>query len=159
MAKTTTLGAPAEGAQAGVRREGPVVPVKAGDGCWRLRRGDVFDLVESLKGAKRLVLLNAVVPPESGMMAVTAVEPADVAALAAEARRLRLPVASYVGHSSTAAALAELTGFPVAVNRASYMPEPGDLGIAARLKNRPRTAADIEVRGPEDLKYYVVWYL
>ena len=107
---------------------------------------------------KRLVLLNAVVPPRKPMLITVApVSIEDVKRILAVAKTA-VPIESYIGHESTAQLLSQLLSVNIPVNRAEYSPEVGDLAVVVRLKRRLPAPQDVKNITVEDLEFYVVNY-
>jgi hypothetical protein len=106
---------------------------------------------------KKVVLLNAVVT-RSDKPAIIVTMPAsvdDVKALVKIAER----VESYIGHDSTAKLLSKVLGIDVAVNRAMYTPEMGDIAVVVKLKKRLEKPEDIKNVRAEDVEFLVVNYV
>jgi len=105
---------------------------------------------------KKLVLLNALVPPSNG--GVVAVSPPltldEVKEVVAKAEAIE----SYIGHQSTAELLTNLLGVKVECNRAMYNPQPDDYALIVRLKKRLSKPEDIKNVTEDDLEFRLVLY-
>jgi len=107
-----------------------------------------------IKKAKRLVLLNAVVPFDG--LVVMGKEHYEVVQ---EVLRVRKPDVCFIGHPQTAEVVSDLAGYVIKCERGTYTPRAGDVAIVVRLTKRlPRGVSEVEVK-PEDLEYWVVWYV
>jgi len=104
--------------------------------------------------AKRLVLLNVVVPFDG--LVVMGKEHHEVVQ---EVLKVRKPDACYIGHPQTAEVVSDLAGYTIKCERGTYTPMVGDVAIVVRLTKRlPRGVSEVEVK-PEDLEYWIVWYV
>jgi hypothetical protein len=111
------------------------------------------------KRIKRVVLLNAFVPPKRPMVIVTLpTNLENVKAIVRFAMEHKITIESYIGHEATALLLSQLLSINVPVNRAEYIPFTGDIAVVARLKRRLQSPTDIKDISPDDLEFHVVNY-
>ena len=112
------------------------------------------DVLEVAKTIRKVVLLNALVPPENeGLMYVSKID-SEIVKIIAECKEIE----SYIGHAATASLLSSLLGREVKVNRGMYAPKKGDLAIVVRLKQRMQSPGEASPT-LDDLEFYQVYYL
>ena len=133
---------------------------------WNVYTGKTDDVA---KAARRLVLLNAVVPYD-GFMHLQRVDIDTAAAIVAAAKQRGVPILSFIGHPATAEVLSKVLGIEVSVNRGMYKPAPSaqnrktlqreyDVALVFRLKKRLAKPQDVASVKPDDLEVWLVWYL
>jgi len=133
---------------------------------WNYHVGTPQDVA---KAARRVVLLNAVVP-HNGFMHLQPITIDTAAAIVAAAKQGGVPILSFIGHPATAAMLTQMLGIEVPVNRAMYRPMPSkqnqetlqrefDVALVFRLKKRLAKPQDVASVKPEDIEVWLVWYL
>lgn len=87
--------------------------------------------------AQRLVLLNTSIISGYGSYDYQPITLADARALVQEFLRDGKPLASAIGHQSTAELLAELLNCQVPLNRTEFAQTVADLALVFKLKQRP----------------------
>jgi len=81
-----------------------------------------------------LYLLSAnTTPIPANQRALLLIEPLDVGGALAH---LAAGYTSAVGHEATAAALGELLGIPISMNRIEVQMKPGDMAVRMRMRSR-----------------------
>lgn len=123
------------------------------------------DIGMAARRVRRLVLLNALVPLDSGIIMTVRVDAGTVRAFVGAVKKLGKPIVSFIGHPATAAVLSKVLGIEVAVNRGMYQPEHHsfsdghDVAIVARLKKRLSRPEDVKNVTVDDLEMWLVWYI
>ncbi len=107
---------------------------------------------------KRVVLLNAALAFPGKIAYARRASFEELREVIGEARRLGLPVVSYIGHPATAELLSKMLGVEIPVNRAMYQPGEADLVYVVRLKKRLATPQEVVELTPEDLEVIQVHY-